>query len=272
MRRWPFVVWSLIFAVVLFIVSLYLGHSEDRAWRRIQSSHVITFAVDASYPPFEALDANGNFIGFDIDLAHEIARRLGARAEFENVAYDGLLGALISDRDDAAISALVEIPERLNEVAYTKLYFNAGIVAVVSRGAVGENPNPKSQIPGLNWAEGKTIAVEYGSSSDALVRQWAKRVTGLTRLSSPSAAEAMVAVERGTAAAALVDAVSAYDFLLGHPALTIAGPPVEDELYVIAVSRQSAILLREINRALDAIETDGTMAELRVRWFGEAAR
>jgi ABC-type amino acid transport substrate-binding protein len=52
----------------------------------------------------------------------------------------------------------------------------------------------------------------------------------------------------------------------------VAGPPVQDELYVIAVARQSTTLLRELNRALDGIEADGTLAQLRVTWFGEAAR
>jgi polar amino acid transport system substrate-binding protein len=247
---------------------------RDRAWARIQSTGMINFAVDASYPPFEALDGNGNFFGFDIDLANEIGARLGARAAFENIAYDGLLGALVSDRDDAAISALVEIPERRNEVAYSRPYFNGGMVVVVREGEeLGDIEaavvNPADW---LGWAEGKAVAVEYGSNADALVREWEKRAAGLARLAAPAAGEAMLAVETGAADAAVVDAVSAYDFLLGHPALRVAGPPVEDELYVIAVARQSTLLLGAVNRALDEIEADGTLGELRVEWFGEAAR
>lgn len=259
-----------LFILSSLMVSLFARRSQDKAWQRIQSSGAINFAVDASYPPFEALDVDGNFFGFDIDLAREIARRLGVRALFENIAYDGLLGALVSDRDDAAISALVTIPERLNEVAYTRPYFNGGPVVVVSRGA--EPDYHLTRQPVTAWAQGRAIAVEYGSNADALLRQWAKRVPGLTRGSYPSADEAMLAVENHAADAALVDGVSAYGFLAGHPALAIAGPPVEDELYVVAVARQSPILLRELNRALAQIEADGTLAKLRVQWFGEAAR
>jgi ABC-type amino acid transport substrate-binding protein len=180
------------------------GRPKDRAWARLQSTGAINFAVDASYPPFEALDANGNFFGFDIDLAREIGRRLGVEARFENIAYDGLLGALVSDRDDAAVSALVEIPERRNEVAYTQPYFNGGLL-VVTRLADA----PIANLQSSNWAAGKRLAVEYGSNSDALVREWVKREAGLERLSYPAPSEAMLAVENGAADAAVVDAVSA---------------------------------------------------------------
>jgi ABC-type amino acid transport substrate-binding protein len=91
-------------------------------------------------------------------------------------------------------------------------------------------------------------------------------------LPKSTAAEALAAVEEGAADAAVVDAISAYDYLQGHPALKIAGPPLEPEPYVIAVSVKSHTLLREIDIALAAMEEDGSLAALRVKWFGEAAR
>jgi len=79
-------------------------------------------------------------------------------------------------------------------------------------------------------------------------------------------------VQAGEAEAGLVDAVSAYDFLLGHPALALAGAPLEPEPYVIAVDVHSKVLLRELGNVLAALEADGTLPALRVKWFGEAAR
>jgi ABC-type amino acid transport substrate-binding protein len=122
------------------------------------------------------------------------------------------------------------------------------------------------------WAGGKILAVEYGAGGDALARQWARRVVGVTILPLPTAGEALLALENGQADAALVDAISAYDFLRDHPALALAGPPLEPEPYVIAVSIESRELFRELEQALDAMEADGTLAALRVKWFGEAAR
>src|SRR5207253_2255730 len=108
------------------------------------------------------------------------------------------------------------------------------------------------------WAAGKTLAVEYGSSGHALARQWSQRAVGVTLLPQSTAVEALAAVEQGAANAAVVDAISAYDYLLGHPALKISGAPLEPEPYVIAVSVKSQTLLRELDAALAAMEADGT--------------
>src|ERR1051325_3974765 len=90
--RW-LVILSLVIAVLGFGIWV-LGFSrarEDVVWKRIQARGVFTVATDASYPPFSAVDANGNLFGFDIDLAEAIGRQWGVRVEFENIAYDALL-------------------------------------------------------------------------------------------------------------------------------------------------------------------------------------
>lgn len=239
---------------------------EDEVWQRIQERGVFTVATDASYPPFSALDEHGSLFGFDVDLAEEIGRRWGVRVEFENITYDALLSTLVAGRDDAVLSAFVPQPARTREIAFTRSYFVGGTVAVTRGGAEGLAGDPAA------WAGGKILAVEYGAGGDALARQWARRVVGVTILPLPTAGEALLALENGQADAALVDAISAYDFLRDHPALALAGPPLEPEPYVIAVSIESRELFRELEQALDAMEADGTLAALRVKWFGEAAR
>lgn len=265
-RPW---VWVAVGVIALGFAIWQLGFSrrEDTAWERIRQRGVFTVATDASYPPFASVDENGNLLGFDIDLAEAIGRRWGVRVAFENITYDALLGALIADRDDAVISAFVPQPDQAQDIAFTRSYFVSG-AAVVIRGDRG------ARLTGdpAAWAAGKTLAVEYGAGGDALARQWSRRTPGISVLPLPTPPEALSAVEDGRADAALVDVISAYDFLLGHPALTLAGPLLEPEPYVIAVSLKSRTLFRELEQALPAMEADGTLPALRVKWFGEAAR
>ena len=247
--------------------ALWLRGEEDAAWARIRAEGRMVVATDASYPPFSAVDADGNLFGFDVDLAEEIGRRWGVQVVFENITYDALLTTVIVGRDDAVFSAFVLQPERTREVAYTQPYFIGGTVAVIR--AVGGDPlegDPEA------WSAGKTLAVEYGASGDALARQWARRVAGVTVTPLSTAGEALAALERGAADAALVDVIAAYDYLRGNPALRLAGPPLEPEPYVVAVSVESPILLRQLDESLDALEADGTLAALRAKWLGEAAR
>jgi ABC-type amino acid transport substrate-binding protein len=253
-------------AVVLAGLQL-LGRDEDEFWQRLQARGELVVATDASYLPFSAVDANGALFGFDVDLAEAIGRRLGVRVSFENITYDALLSALVAGRDDAVISAFVPQPERTREVAYTQPYFVGGTVAVI-RAAAG---TPLTGDP-LAWAAGKALAVEYGAGGDALARQWARRTVGVQVQPLATAADAMLAVENGSVDAALVDAISAYDFLMGHPALRLAGLPLEPEPYVIAVSIKAPMLLGAMQQALSDLEADGTLPALRAKWLGEAAR
>jgi len=269
-RKWWIAAALIVLALGFGIWALGFSRAtQDEAWDRIQSSGVFTVATDASYPPFSALDENGDLFGFDVDLADEIGRRWGVQVAFENITYDALLGTLIVGRDDAVISAFVPQPERSREVAFTRSYFVGGTVAVTRQGAeAGLRLTGDSS----GWAAGKTLAVEYGAGGDALARRWARRAAGMTVLPGSTAGEALQAVASGEADAALVDAISAYDFLRSHPALALTGPPLEPEPYVIAVSAHSQRLFRELQAALEAIEADGTLPALRVKWFGEAAR
>ena len=243
------------------------SQSQDLVWQRIHDRGVLTVASDLSYPPFSALDENGSLFGFDVDLAEALGQRWGVRVEFENIAYDALLNAVISQRDDVVISAYVPRPEYAREASFSVPYFVAGTVAVVRRGAGLELAGDPER-----WAEGKTFAVEYGAAGDALARRWKRRVAGVSVLPQATAAEAMQVVENNQADAALVDAVSAFEFLQAHAGLGLAGPPLEPETYAIVVSARSNVLLRELNLALAAMEADGTLVDLRVKWFGEAAR
>lgn len=269
MSRATWLRWGLAAGLTLAVVvaaARWLRSEEDAAWERIQAEGRMVVATDASYPPFSAVDADGNLFGLDVDLAEEVGRRWGVQVVFENITYDALLTTVVVGRDDAVISAFVPQPERTREVAYTQAYFTGGTVAVIRAEGDLLTGDPEA------WSEGKTLAVEYGASGDALARQWARRVVGVTVTPLLTAGEALAAVEAGAADAALVDAIAAYDYLRGEPGMRLAGPPLDPEPYVIAVSIESPVLLRELEAVLAAMEADGTLAELRAKWLGAAAR
>ncbi|MGQ0602296.1 MAG: ABC transporter substrate-binding protein [Anaerolineales bacterium] len=239
---------------------------EDEAWKRIRERGVIVIATDASFAPFSAVDADGNLFGFDVDLGDELARRLGVRADYENITYDALLAALVSGRDDAVISALVAIPDKQKEVSYTRPYFVNGTAAVVKGIA------PLFTVDWPAWAAGKRIAVEYGAAGDMIARGWAKQLAGITLFQPRTAQEALALLAAGDADAALVDAITAYEFLKTETGFSLAGPLLDPEPYVIAVNAGSTDLHRVLDDTLAAMERDGALAELRAKWFGEGAR
>ena len=79
--------------------------------------------------------AQGNFGGFDIDVAHAIAAELGVQARFDNLSYDTLYDALAVRRVDVLISMIVAEKERTMDVSYSPAYYDAGQVLVVAEGS-----------------------------------------------------------------------------------------------------------------------------------------
>ncbi|RME44796.1 MAG: amino acid ABC transporter substrate-binding protein, partial [Caldilineae bacterium] len=111
-------------------------------WRRLEAQSglaavqrrgVLRVGLDPSFPPFETLDAGGQVIGLDADIARAIAADLGVQVEFVPIAFDGLYDALQVGRVDVLLSGLPVDPTRTRDVAYSRPYFNAGQMLVTTR-------------------------------------------------------------------------------------------------------------------------------------------
>lgn len=232
--------------------------ADDRAWEQVQATGVIRVGMDAAYPPFEDVSDAGEIVGFDVDLAREIGRRLGIEVQFVNIPYDGLYDALVTGQVDLLVSALVAGWENEAKANFTVPYFNAGEHLVVPG---------SSSLSSMEDLAGHTLAVEYGSGGDVEARKWERRLANLTveRYSDP--ATALTAVLDGEADAALVDGISAQLGAGQHSELRVA-ESVTDELFAIAVGDESDELLTQVNRTLDEMMRDGTVGALIDRWFG----
>ena len=259
------------YALLLFLAACA---RPDDAWERLRGTGTLRVGMDASFPPFEAIVADGTLAGFDVDLAQELGRRLEVEVQFvANLPYDGLYDALAVGRVDAVISALVVNPARMADFAYSTPYFDAGQVLVVRAGEAG--------IEEIADLSGRTLAVEFGTRGDMEARRWTRvstpgrKLPGLTVVLYQTAAEALAAVTAGKAEVALVDHVSALaatapSNLSGSgvgSGLRIVGSPLVEEPYAVAVRRESRHLLHALNDVLAEMEADGTLEALTAKWL-----
>ena len=116
----------------------------------------LTVCSDLPYPPQEYFDANGDPTGADIDIAGEIAKRLGLKEAVENTVFDTIIAALQGNKCDLIISALDIRPDRLAQVSMIP-YFKSGQGFVVAKG----NPDGVKATTDLC---GKSVGVESGTS------------------------------------------------------------------------------------------------------------
>ena len=225
----------------------------DEAWGRVEQSGVIRFAINPAYMPFDGLGSHGDFFGIDVDIANELARRLGKRSEFAIAGYDSLYDVLRVGQADATISALPIDPGKFGLWAYSEPYFEAGQVMITR-----PRRSPKTSEV--------SIAVEFGSDADAAARYLVRHRAGIEIKYTQSAADALKTVDNDWVDAAIVDGVSAQQLLPKHPTLYIAEQVTRDP-YAIAVWGKSAQLLAAINAKLAEMKQDGTIERIVEEWM-----
>ncbi len=249
---------AVLMAIATGLILLNYPQAEDEIWRDIQQRGTLVFAVDATFPPFSALDGNGNYGGFDVEFARLLAAEMNLAPHFRLVSFDSLLGSTVVRQADIAVSALVPQPARTEDVFFSTPYFNAGTRLV--------SPNTVIERPIVEWVEGKTIVVELGSQGDVLVRRWEQTMPALDVIRVTSNAEVEAALNAETADVGLADVVAA--FAMTESNLDWDGTHVETVPYVMASSRQAPVLHQEIEAAIMRLEESGKLPALRAKWFG----
>lgn len=242
---------------------------RDATWVRILDQEKLRVGLDPSFPPFEALDAAGAPVGYDVDLAQALAERWGLRLELVAMGYDSLVDALMASQVDVVISAMPYDERLTRDLSISPAYFEAGLRLAAPAG---------SPIQGTDALAGATVAVEWGSAGDMVARRLLREANdagaepAFAIAQFETADQAMQAAAGGAADAVLVDAVSLRLAQGAGSPLVAVGPVLEANPYVILSPRRGATLAAEIAAALAALRSDGTLAALEDRWFGPAAQ
>lgn len=240
--RWFIILGGIaLLAIVIRMAVVYRQGQTGLA--EIQRRGTLRVGMDAAFPPFETVDADGNLIGLDADIARAIAADLGVRAEFVNIGFDGLYDALKIGRVDVVVSGLPIDPLRTRDVSYSTPYFNAGQMLITTR----------SDVQSVADVAEKTVAVEWGSMAELAARKLKATVPTMTISPQPDAETAL------NADLAVVDGV----LRLNRPqARTVA--VLADNWYAAAVNIENSALLAAINRTLAAIKNSQSLCGLAV--------
>jgi len=248
-----------IFAIIgLSLLAGTACQADDESWKRVQESGVLTVGLDPTYPPFEVIDG-ASLYGFDVNLANSMAKDLELQTEFVYFGYDGLYDALATKQVDVLISALVIIPEKRKDFAYSDPYFNAGEILIIPQGE-----NGISEMTDMN---GRTLAVELGALGHVEATTWARKLSDLTIVPYTTSSEALTAVQNNEVDAALVDAISGLLFIKESPTLKAVSPAVTVEPFAIVTRIEDERLLDQLNSSLVRLQENGQFDEIYDKWF-----
>ncbi|MDH7489039.1 MAG: ABC transporter substrate-binding protein [Anaerolineae bacterium] len=257
-KRWLIVGGIAVAVAAIVLLRLLGGGPTDKVWARIQREGVLRVGMDASYPPFEFVDGEGQFRGLDVDLAQALADRWGVRLEIANVGFDGLYDALRDKKFDLIVSALPYDPFLRKDFAFSYSYFNAGLRWVARPDVLATLGDPS----------GRRVAVQTGSAADVQARTLQRRFPQMALVMRDEVAQVGEALAVGDADAAILDGVSALQFVAAHPEFAVGDMLLTDEPYVIAMPLDAPTLKREVNAALVDFRESGRLDAWVAAWVG----
>lgn len=221
----------------------------------------LTVCTSLPYEPFEFKE-KGKFVGFDIDLATEVARRLKVKPVFVDTDFDGIASGapLNAGTCDVAAAGLTITGERARVLDFSSPYFDAAQTMVVPAG---------SSAASLDDLAGASIGVQTGTTGELYVRDNAPASTEVVAIDDLS--EIAAAMVRGEVDAAFYDNTVVGDVLRDNPDFEVAADFNTGEQYGMAVRKDgSTDLLRTINDVLADLVKKGRYDDIYKTWFGSA--
>ena len=220
---------------------------------------VLSVGSCLDYPPFESVEG-GDEIGFDVDLAEEIASRLGLTVEWVRADFDTIFTAVASDQFDMVAAASTITEEREEVVDFSDPYYNSRQSLVVN---TAETPDITSQ---ADLGEGDIVGVQKGTTGEAyakdnLVPQ------GVELKTFQAAPDIYRDLETGAITAVVNDEPSAAETIKDLQNLELVEAIDTDERYGFAFSPNNPDLREAANGALAEIIADGTYATIFETYF-----
>ena len=220
---------------------------------------VLTIGSDIAYPPFENVEGE-EYVGFDIDMGKEIAKRLGLEEEFVNTAWDGIFPALIAHKFDVVISAVTITPERDEEMDFSDPYFDSDQSI-----ATTEDSGIKTKAD----LEGKILGVQIGTTGAIEAEKIAEEINIAEIKTYDDILLAFEDLKAGRIDAIINDFLTSLDIVKENPGLVLVEKIKTDEKYGIVFAPDTPELLEAVNEVLKEMKEDGTYQQIYDKWFAE---
>ena len=211
----------------------------------------LIMSTNAAFPPYEMTNDAGEYEGIDVDMAAEIANRLGLELQIDDMDFDAALLAVQTGKSDIAMAGITVTEDRLVNMNFSDTYANGVQVVIVPE---------DSDIASIDDLNGKMIGVQRGTTGDMYcsadpedggygednVTKFDNGLTAVQNLIS------------GKVDAVVIDNAPAQEFVAANPGLKILDTTFADEDYAIGVAKGNTQLLDAINSILADMEADGT--------------
>lgn len=241
----------------MLIVCLLAGCSSNVETKKI------VIGIDEAYAPFSFRNRDGEIIGFDMDLAKEVARRMGTEFEFKPIDWNKKREELESGNIDILWNGLSITPERQTYLIFTKPYMEDRQVILVRKGRTN------GIISAADLA-GKVVGTQLGAPSEFFINQDEQLKNSFAKfITYDNYKHAFEALADGAIDAVICDELVVHYEMNMHQDKFETIEAMVGTVTEIAVGfRKSDTKLRdEIQNVFDDMVKDGTAREISIKWF-----
>ena len=236
-------------------------------WDKYQQQKSITVGFDNTFVPMGFEEKNGNYTGFDIELAQYVSKKLGITVHFQPIDWDMKETELQNGTIDAIWNGYSATDERREKVAFTIPYMQNTQILVVKK---------TSGIHSVEDMTGKVLGAQTGSSGmldfEENPEVLKNRVKGGDADQYQSVNEAIIDLKNDRIDALLIDRVYA-DYYLTTEGIADQYDTIpsgfESESFAVGVRPADKKLLEALNKAFKELYQEGIFQQISQKWFGE---
>lgn len=232
---------------------------EDVSLQKVLDSGKLILGLDATFKPMGYTNDKDEIVGFDIDVAEEVCKRMGVKLVKESINWETKEQDLNAGRIDCIWNGMSVSPSRAEEMNLSEPYMKNSMVFVVPVDSDAKTMDDLSK---------KVIGVQNGSTAQDILSA-SDIADTITEQAMPTNIEALQQMELGLVDAVFLDSVVAnYEITSSGKNYIVLPDGLEEEEYAIGFRKNDQKLRDEVQKILGEMKADGTLGEISTEWFG----
>lgn len=237
------------------------GAKKDNSVQSIKDKKELVVGTSADFAPYDfQIMKNGKsqIVGYDVLVAHQIAKDLGVKkVKFVNMAFPSLISELQNKKVDIVMAGMAYTKQRAKTVSFSKTYHEGGQVLLVS-------PKNKDKYSSISALKGSTLGAQQSSEQETI----GKKLKGVKLVTESSNNTLFQELQNGNVDGVITSQVAAEAYAKEHPDKYAIANNINFKYNKktagtrVAVRKGDKALLKKINSTISKDKKNGTLDKL----------